>query len=256
MLGDPSNVSVALFGDSHGNALTTSIGKYAARNGFGVKQFTIGGCPPVENVKSDYTGLGCVKHNEDAYAYVLKDKSIHSVIIVARWTRWYEGIGFNNGIGGVDNKIMRVDAMRDGKPTRLREEERKGLLKERYLESIKKLLAHGKSVYLIYPIPEVGWDVPSYLAQQSRLGKSRYEGDLTTPITAFQSRNRGAYEIFDSLGEISGLVRLYPADALCDAARGVCMAQKDGLPLYVDDNHLSFVGADLVVSKIFANINL
>jgi hypothetical protein len=47
-------------------------------------------------------------------------------------------------------------------------------------DTAKKLLSHGHNVVLIYPTPEVRWDVPDEIFRQAF---SAHSGHFTNPVT-------------------------------------------------------------------------
>ena len=103
-------------------------------------------------------------------------------------------------------------------------------------------------------MPEVGWDLPRYLARL-KMGNPKNTEDLTTRHRAFIERNKAAYDALDSIGEHPNLVRIKPESLLCDTyVKGSCVVQLNGAPLYSDDNHLSRAGARLIVGEIAKHI--
>ena len=103
-------------------------------------------------------------------------------------------------------------------------------------------------------MPEVGWDLPRYLARL-KMGNPKNTEDLTTRHRAFIERNKAAYGALDSIGEPPNLVRIKPESLLCDTyVKGSCVVQLNGAPLYSDDNHLSSAGARLIVGEIAKHI--
>ncbi len=116
------------------------------------------------------------------------------------------------------------------------------------------VISRKKTVILVYPIPEVGWNVPAYAARLKAhsVGSTN---DLTTSHQLFIERNKRAYEALDDIGEHPNLIRIKPENILCNTyVKGRCVAQIDGVPLYSDDDHLSNAGARLVVNEIMRYI--
>lgn len=118
----------------------------------------------------------------------------------------------------------------------------------------KQLVENGVKVVLIYPIPEVGWHVPRKLTSML-IGKQFHEltelGDLpllTTSYSVYKERSRRAYEIYDSIPDHENLLRIYPDKLLCSGAR--CKTHSESIIYYRDDNHLSYEGADILLTHI------
>ena len=95
---------------------------------------------------------------------------------------------------------------------------------------------------LVYPVPEVGYDVPSTLARLAL--KQRPIDSFTRPFSAYKNRQKAVFAALDDVGPSDHLIRIYPHERLCDETR--CIVSLDGQPLYHDDDHLSLVGADYV----------
>jgi hypothetical protein len=108
---------------------------------------------------------------------------------------------------------------------------------------VRRLLQAGKRVIIVYPVPEVGYDVPSTAARLLAQGH-----DLSTfsmPEHLYRERQQIAFGILNRLGRHVGLIRIYPTQALCPQDR--CVAMMDGKPLYFDSHHLSIPGAKTLV---------
>ncbi|MEO1202917.1 MAG: SGNH hydrolase domain-containing protein, partial [Pseudomonadota bacterium] len=64
-------------------------------------------------------------------------------------------------------------------------------------------------------------------------------------------RNRRSIAALDSVGDHPRLIRIRPADWLCDSdVPGRCIAARDGVPLYFDDDHLNSEGSRPVIDRI------
>lgn len=249
VLGERAHVVGVLLGDSHADALSYALSSALQASKLGVSQMTYGGCAPSETFFRAGEFL-CGRYNAQVRE-VLNDARYRNVIMMARWTIYLEGTGFDNGEGGVeqgvaslwvDGGVTRMDVSRDAQV-------RKRAIAESYRQSILTLLARGKQVFLVYPVPEVGWDVPRYAAK-----KLMYEQGhaVTTSYARYQRRNATTLAVFDGLGNAPNLHRIYPTDFLCNGefGQGRCGAVLKGVPLYYDDDHLSNAGASLLAADI------
>ncbi len=120
-----------------------------------------------------------------------------------------------------------------------------------YQSTLAKLLENGIKVVVIYPIPEVGWDVPKEISKiieqhpNEKIEEILENYGLTTSYQLFQTRTASAYEVYDSLGDHPNLLRIYPEKLFCKENR--CYTNDKKSLYYRDDNHLSFYGAKLVL---------
>jgi hypothetical protein len=113
------------------------------------------------------------------------------------------------------------------------------------------LLESGRKVVLVYPIPEMGWNVPKTMLRLYAMNGEVRKEDASTDYEVFQKRNRNAYLALDNVGEHENLIRVYPEKIYCNSVvSGRCIAHIDGNPIYYDDDHLSRFGADFIVRQI------
>ncbi len=253
-IGDSSNIRGVLFGDSHSDAMAYSLGERLQENGLGLKHLWYGGCPPILNLYAvdSKRDSKCVEHNEYIYNIISKNKDIDNIVLLARFTIYIEGEGFDNNEGGKElGLVYRADGPEYKGKVRT-EEDRKNLVMARYVDSVRALLELGKNVILVYPIPEVGWIVPTHAAKSLLYYGA---GDVSTSYELYLDRNARTIASFDSIGDYKNLERVYPHKILCDTyVEQRCIATLNGHSLYYDDDHLSNYGAQLVVGEIVSKL--
>jgi hypothetical protein len=99
----------------------------------------------------------------------------------------------------------------------------------------------GKHVFVVGPIPEVGFDVPTTLARNLWFRR----GFRIEPThEAFMRRQQFVLDTLTDLQSRFGYALIRPDHILCDDIR--CSVGTDDRPLYVDDNHLSITGARML----------
>jgi len=245
-------LNVALWGDSHAGAIMDPLAEEMALQEQGVIEMVYVGCPPVINMKLSAKVDTCNQFNLESLKY-LKGNSIQTVILVARWSLYIEGKRFNNGEGGLEPG--RDDAY--GLPI---SKDKSFIHDKGYLSAMGKiyrsaaevLLKAGKQVVLVYPIPEAGWNVPDlftkiYLHDYEPLKKSI----VSTSFDVFQSRTKKAYTQLDILPAHPNLLRIYPEHVFCNSmVKGRCILEINKKPLYYDDDHLNYLGGELVSREI------
>lgn len=257
IFGDARNILGAVIGDSTGNALVYELGEALKAKNSGVSEMTYSGCPSTLGVyrvdrKDDHR---CAEYNADVYRY-LRDSNAHQYVVLAsRWTLYLEKDRYDNSEGGIEEGgPVFLNAVDHDKKAKNPEEVRRNRVRAQYIQTVIEYLNANKKVILIYPIPEVGWDLPRYLARL-KMGNPKNTEDLTTSHRTFIERNKAAYDALDRIGEHPNLVRIKPESMLCDTyVKGRCVVQLNGVPLYSDDNHLSRAGARLIVGEIAKHI--
>lgn len=124
--------------------------------------------------------------------------------------------------------------------------------------TVDSWLELGAKVVLVYPVPEMIYDIPSEAFRDKQFETGPEDAFQSTehtrlPIADAEQRAAAAYAALDGLDE-PGIVRLYPRDFLC--ASGTCEGVVDGKLLYRDDDHLSAHGARLLVQRLLAATGL
>lgn len=254
VLGDARNVVGALIGDSHAAAIAQGLGASLAASGIGLLQLTFNGCPPIPDVYRTDMGLAqdCAGFNREVRAFLEKFPSLRHVLVVSRWTRFINSTGFDNGEGGVETSRDHIAHLSDGQPLPLADRARIALVVQKAASSTRALLDLGKYVVLVYPIPEVGWDAPVYLARRELRRRAARETVLaSTSFDAFRGRNRATFAMLDEIGEHPRLTRVYPHREFCDTSLPErCVFEQDSQSLYTDNNHVSLAGARLLAPEI------
>ena len=230
----------AVWGDSHADALIDGIGKVAKTHGAAVKFLALSSCPPLLDVKRTDPAYPCVADNNSFMDYLVGNDAIRTVILIARYAVYVEG--WTDDLGPAERGMPSSPYITDLDGTVTSLAGRRDLLRSALHKTVGKLLAAGKRVVLVYPIPEVGYDVPSTLARVTMV--RRPLDSFTRPFGLYEQRQKHVIEALDSLGDPDGLVRIYPVKRLCDADH--CIVSAGGTPLYRDDDHLSLPGADYV----------
>ena len=153
---------------------------------------------------------------------------------------------FNNQEGGVEGKDWWFKYISSGKyPS----------LQESFKNEVSEISIQN-NVILIYPIPEVGWDVPNkiWLNRKNKLFSEPNLSAVTTSYQVFKERTKSSFEMLDSvLGK--KIYRIYPHELFCNSLiQNRCVTHDDKNIFYYDTNHLTLKGAkminDLIIGKI------
>lgn len=245
-IGDPQKQrSWMLVGDSHAAALTTSLDLAFRENGLAGYAAFRNAC--VFSIGSRLVGdrkRECERHNLKLMER-LTESDVEGVILVGRYPYFLDRDSYDNNEGGIETGRQWWY-----EPSTPRAD-REAAVIESYVAPVQKLLAMGKRVVLVYPVPEMGWHVPHYQFK-AMLHKGELP-DISISLDRYQERIASVKQAFDALGSHPNLARVRPAHVLCDSGLGRCSARRDdGRLLYLDDDHVNNLGAALLVSDIMS----
>ena len=119
------------------------------------------------------------------------------------------------------------------------------LLEDVFFSKLKKITKKNY-VILVYPIPEMGKNIPNNLI---KLKLFRYTYD------DYLSVNKEVIEYFDSI-KLDNLIKVKPADVLCDEKNNLCSVidYKNNNLIFSDPWHPSLKGAEMINDLIMKEI--
>ncbi|WP_340266355.1 acyltransferase family protein [Sphingobium mellinum] len=241
-IGDPAQASVFLWGDSHAGVMYGALSAIAKDHGPATIYAATSRCPPVVGLGTDDS---CVRGNDRRLQYVLRHPQIGTVILAARWSLYLEGRAVDIGPDETNGNTP-VLQWHNGQQIERFSPAARAAFTFSLDRLIDTLLAAGKRVVLVYPVPELGYDVPSRAARMRAAGED--PADFTVPAAVYFRRQDHALEILNGLGQRRGLIRIYPERVLCPADR--CLSVLHETPLYYDSHHLSMPGSRLLVPQL------
>lgn len=241
--------TLAVLGDSHASALTLSIDQALRKQNLAGIDFTQSGCPFAPRLwrMSGRDYVPCF----DRYQLILRkldERKISTVILAARFPLYLEGKRFDNGEGGIEQgELVRVGEVGVSPDSPIDTE----FIRKSFLQAINDLIKSGKRVILVYPIPEIGRNVPRYLAR----AMARGETYVSSSTESYIKRSSLVNASFNTIPEGPLFARVLPQEIFCDTfLPNRCVANDDKRVFYFDSNHLTVEGADLVVQKIMQRI--
>ena len=236
----------ALVGDSHASALAHELSIAFSKSNISYIQYTKNGCP-----FAPYTHKKKTENCDKYQAEYLKDfdsKGIDTFIIASRWAFYINDDDFDNTEGGVEKHGLENYYSANSTPIDAPYKTRKQSILKSYQDAVISLLDKGKTVILIYPVPEQGWDIPAKKAKQLLFNES---SNLSIKSEVASKRNSEIISIFNEIGNRKNLFRVFPMGILCDTyVKGRCVSELNGEALYYDDDHLSNKGAKLVINEV------
>ena len=155
-------------------------------------------------------------------------------------------LNFNNEEGGIEYvKNFREYLAFDGINFTSNGESKKNT----FNKFIKSFLDKEIKVKLIYPLPEVGWNL-SKLNMVNSIFNGSIPDKVSTSVQVFNKRQNFSNYVLDSLKDSAFLERIYLDKIFCNETyKGRCIAQIDGIPFYYDSNHLSNKGAEVLIKN-------
>ncbi len=254
-LGDKSGpTTFALLGDSHAGSLLYVLSEQAQKFNVQGRNYSYRSCPPFRTALPVTEGSGdktCSALRKDFFRTLDSNPSLipDTIIVSARWALLMNRTTFNNGEGGIESGepwVWNLPSIDNDYSVSMRSE---------IVDSIEKIIEAGKIVILIYPIPEMGWDVSRVLAKHLLLEDSVSERAVSVSYSNFLDRNKSAIDALDSIKDSQRLIRVRPDKILCDTyVANRCVAHLKGEALYVDNNHLSNAGAELILQDVFKSV--
>lgn len=240
-IGDPARARLFLWGDSHAGALYGALSEIA-RNGPATVYGATPRCPPLIGVGTD---ADCIAGNQQRLDYVLAYPQITTVIIAARWSLYSRGRATKYGPAENNAELPELRDVSGRHYPQFTAEARRGL-RNGLSTLVARLLAGGKHVVLVYPVPEMGYDIPSTIARLTAEGRQPAAFGLSEK--RYLHRQRYSIPLLDGLGRHPRLMRVYPDKALCP--HGICLGYANGKPLYFDSHHLSIPGAERLIPEL------
>lgn len=228
-----------VLGDSHASATVSAVVEAAADTNGGVMEWSYIACPIIQGVHSQES-----KQCGDFVNWAVErlddiPKSV-PLIIVNRHAQYV--FGKNEDSSGKSAPQVYF--------SRVYEDAESSYLKEyaQNLESSACKLAKDRTVYLVRPIPEMGFNVPLVMARTMIIGKQE-KAHVT--LAEYRHRQDFIWDAQDAARDHCGIKILDPLPYLC--SDGVCHGEKNNRPLYRDDDHLSEFGNKLL-TPMFAEV--
>ncbi len=255
---DSNNYGLITLGDSHIQTLEEPIVNNIDLYSYFMPQ-TIPGCffqLTFDAIRKEPIKRKCTAEiNKNILNEIAKlDKQI--VIIGGRLPLYIEHAYFDNQEGGLEKSTNPPALALPGEvwPDYID----KTSIKPAILNTINTLLEHNIKVILVYPIPEVGFNVPEkivqYLNNSSTIKLASFnKASFSTSYKVFQKRTKSSYNIYDGVPDNKNLIRIYPESFLCNKIR--CHTHDTNNIFYKDDDHLSYIGASILLDIILEKMH-
>ena len=234
--------TVALFGDSHANSLFAPLAKRFGAVGENLLVLGGGGCVPFWDFETGVVGEpnGCDRQMRPQLEYLVETPSITTVILAHRGAVHVEGRDLTR-----PNEMI----LRDGNDTSDRP--KPDLYRRGLEQAVRRFQAAGKRVVLLLDAPEFTYDPTACLDLARPYGSPFVRRpSCRLPWTDVEARNR-RYEAItrDVARTLGGVAVIDLKAALCSTDS--CDGVHDGQLLYRDADHLSTLGAEYVIERLW-----
>ena len=245
-----SNKKIFLIGDSHMEYIMSDLKDKVVQEGYQFIPSVVSGCIFFPNfnlidVKTKKISPNC---NNDYFEMIKKtlSKEKNSIFIFGgRYPLYLTNEFFDNKEGGIEGKVWKKKYISINKNQTIENSFKNEILK----------LSKNNKIILVYPIPEVGWDVPNkiWIDRKKVLKKNNYS-NLTTSFKVYLDRSKTSNNLLDSIDN-NNIYRVYPHKLFCNLIiKGRCTTHNDKDIFYADMDHPSKKGAEMINDLIIKEI--
>lgn len=244
---DDEALDFLLWGDSHAEAMRFGLDRAAQTAGKNGVFAGTSACVPTQYIQRPTGRRSCNDINQATWA-MLQDRSDMAVVVLAaRWSLSVEGTRYRRETGDS------IELQWLGDPDQAPTEQTNATVLEAGLEAtVADILSTGRDVVILGPVPEVGWNVPNVLARQEMLP---WLADPPAVSQAdHQARAGRAETLLRRVADQHDRVRYIPlSDLFCDGDT-CAITDASGIPLYLDDDHITRETAGNVLPERLSQI--
>ena len=245
---------VILIGNSHAATLSYDLKKKLENKGISFACFNTNYYPNflVANKYNKKILFDERKNNEQIRQILSENSNLVIIIFTRNISHIYDGENFYNpeiGFKINDNEIHKIWVPSDN--INLNKLDRKTYLLDNIFSELKYIKNLGHKLILVYPYPEIGFNVPKKLY--------RFKNDNKFPLISinyndYKKRTKVIFDLYDKLnGE--NIYRVYPHTLFCNTTiKNKCVTHDDKNIFYFDDNHPSSKGAEMINNLIMKEI--
>lgn len=260
-----SNKKILMFGDSHIRALVPNFIDKLKENNFTLITSHKSSCPFFNNLvlirSSSKIEGDCNREIQNKRLRLLRENPDSIVILGSRLPLIIEEEEIIEGNKIKSNYIVQSFNKNDKNDTL---EDRQLLIKKSMLETASEILKLGNTLVLVYPIPEMEFNVPTKFVNKFKNKVDFVSGKFKNEIhndeylkIPFESYKKRTLKAFNFLDQIKGenIIRIYPHKLFCNnPIIQSCIAHNSKDIFYRDSHHPSEYGANLVNNLIIKKI--
>jgi peptidoglycan/LPS O-acetylase OafA/YrhL len=235
----PDSPTLVLVGDSHAAAIAESVRVLASANQLNFVQITQVICPHL----GGRLDAICPERNE-AVRSILSELEDPVIIYSSRIPLYISGLDYGERNGSQRPKHW---YLQNGNSNQRAKD---------VVSSLTEWSNDGYGLVIIYPVPEQGFDVNKTLKSYALpISNADQLPTLSTNYTEYKERVARSYEALDKV-KGSSVMRVYPEKLFCREEAGTCIASESNRLYFEFDNHVTPLGADLIVREVANQLKL
>ncbi len=239
-IGNVDSVKAIIVGDSHADALITSISSAYDLSESGIIALTKSSCPLILGMKSTVNGDECLKENERRINFINNNFIDAPVFWIARTAAYIKGQSNPDRIK--DSRYARPSIYFSDKEYEFANSDLMNEIKAALIKTIDGI-GESRSIFIVLPTPEMRLNVPKKVSRGLLLANK--VNNIAIDKSLYIERNNEVIKMFVDLSdEFSNVQLLDPSPYLCD--EGLCYGMSEGRPIYFDGDHLSEFGNKLL----------
>jgi peptidoglycan/LPS O-acetylase OafA/YrhL len=234
----------AIFGDSHVVEPGLALAEQLAPQQRGLLHLSFSDCPPALAFTTNLPG--CSQWLHESLQLLVNEHSIRHVLVGFRHSYHLYGNHATAypALPQLDPaRIVATPANIDGQRT-------EQLYWQGFSQLIEQLRQAGKTVYVLFPVPEVPLNIHQAIHPFSVLNtRPLLDLERSSSMAYYRHRHRFILGKLEQLNYDESLIAIKPTDVLC--TRDHCRVAGDAAAYYFDDDHLSVAGARLLIDHFF-----
>ncbi len=229
--------TVYILGDSHAQRIAPALSAALISADYAVIGLLKEGCMPVTGISRGPRHQSCPRFNEEAAQLIADFPGI--VVLSARWRLNIEGTAYNNREGGIEyDEYGRNFVINDPSAD-----------VPAFIQNQLTAFSNHHPLVIVDQIPEAGWNVPEQMLRIQRFAR-RDTGPLSTSYNVYATENARVLAMFAGLNNSPYISIINTSNLVCDVESGRCLNERDGVPLYVDDDHPSNVFSTMIAQEV------
>jgi peptidoglycan/LPS O-acetylase OafA/YrhL len=231
--GKDKSKSIFVFGDSHAQQYSPRL---LLKDNYGVRFFTLQGCPPIPGILEEFAAPNCAPFVEDSISKIISS-DIETVVLAACWNCYFiQQIAPQTEANPKVTKEFHYRAITETGPVSFRSGNGAEISLERLKALIILLREKNKKVMLVLDNP-----YNELLDPRNNISGNRMTGvRVTSPpekVDSLQSELSLAH-VLAKIGRDAGARIINPRDALCPTSSECLALDMGGEYIYADRNHI------------------